>query len=274
VADGFSVATPGPESFNVAYVGDYPGLTAYEIATLVASGPWYPQKTDGNAWQAEFSVVSGTGINVHYVDWGDVLESVSPTSGRPTRIEVTLYADADNPLSDPIETMTGYTMAVLEYPSSSNELQGTNAGTYESLYATVVSGLPKLVIQYFGSSIPEGLNWSINGYWYLGETDVQPSNIIPISFAPELNVGGKYIYGASEGGWRPTQTGKYRLTYYIPAGSNISLAYANVRNYSPTGPVIPTEGGASTPVVDPGKNLTYDDVTVVTKGGGGGGGRR
>ena len=51
--------------------------------------------------------------------------------------------------------MTAYTMAVLEYPSSSTELQGTNMTTYDNPWATVVSGQPKLVIQYLGDDPPE-----------------------------------------------------------------------------------------------------------------------
>ena len=268
-ADGFGITQlVGNPSFTVSYTGTYTGLTTDEITYVEANGPWYPQKTDDNTWQADFSVVSSIGVS--YVDWGDVLESVKPTVGRPTRIEVTLYADASKGLGMN-ESMTGYSMAVLEFPSSPNELQGTNETTYESLYATIVSASPKLVIQYVGDIDVNTLTWDGDS-WQSGGTDL---TVIPISFAPELNVGGKYIYGASSGGWKPTQVGKYRLTFYIPAGSNISLAAATVGNYSPTGFVVASEGVASTPVIKPEYNLTYDDVTVVTKGGGGGGsGRR
>lgn len=263
-ADGFGIIQLGTPSFTLPYTGTYPGLTTDEIADIEANGPWFPQKTDGNTWQADFFVVSqGTGIDVRYVDWGDVLESVYPTIGRPTRIEVTLYADAEKGLGEN-EYMTGYTMAVLEYPSSSNELQGTNATTYESEYATIVSALPKLVIQYFGNSIPADLAWD-GDTWQSGGTDLP---VIDVAFGPELNVGGKYIYGASSGGWKPTQPGIYRLTFYMP-GSDINLELAAIGSFS-NGFSAALEGAASTPVVDTGNNLTYDDVTVKTKGGGGG----
>lgn len=267
-ADRFDI-TPiqeGGTEFTVPYTGTYPGLTTEEIADLGTSA-WYPQKTDGNTWQADFSVV--TEIGVSYVDWGDVLESVSPTAGRPTRIEVTLYADASKGLGMN-ESMTGYTMAVLEFPSSPNELQGTNTLPYESQYATIVSASPKLVIQYVGDIDAGTLTWDGDS-WLSNGTELE---IIPISFGPELNVGGKYIYGASSGGWKPTKTGKYRLTYYIPESSGISLTAAKVENFSNlfTGPA---EGVASVPQIDALNNLTFDDVTVVTKGGGeGGSGRR
>ena len=60
---------------------------------------------------------------------------------------MTLYKALETP-------MTAYTMAVLEYPSSSSELQGTNTTTYDGYYATVVSASLKLVVQYLGSSVP------------------------------------------------------------------------------------------------------------------------
>jgi hypothetical protein len=267
-ADNFIIAPIGSTAFGVEYTGDYPGLTAEEIAALEASGPWYAQKTDGNTWQADFAVVApGTGIDVHFIDWGDVLESVKPTVGRPTRIEVTLYADAVKGLGEN-EYMTAYTMAVLENPSSPNEQQGTNITTYESLYATVVSGLPKLVIQYVGGTDISTLTWDGDSW----QSDGIDLPIIDVAFGPELNVGGKYIYGASSGGWKPTQTGVYRLTFYLP-GSDINVGLALIGNSS-NGFTGDLEGGASTPVVDAVNNLTYDDVTVVNKGGGGGSGRR
>ncbi len=99
-------------------------------------------------------------------------------------------------------------MAELEYPSSANELQGTNTTTYPSPFATVISAKPKLVVQYLGPTLPTRVSW--DGTKWTGYT------VIPVSFAPELNVGGKYIYGASEGGWKPDKVGYYRVTFYIP----------------------------------------------------------
>lgn len=273
-ADNFPLPSIAATEFDVPYTGTYPGLTEAEIAYLTENGEpgtgnWYPQQTEGNAWQADNDVAPGAGIDIRYIDWGDVLESVYPTVGRPTRIEVTPYAEASKGLGQNV-TMTGYTMAVLEYPSSPNELQGTNNTNYESDYATVVSALPKLVIQYVGDKDVSSLTWDGDS-WQSEGTDLP---IIAVAFGPELNVGGKYIYGASSGGWKPTQTGVYRLTFYVPASSVINLMSAVIGNFS-TDFIGGVEGAASTPVVSTVYNLTYDDVTVVTKGGGGGGsGRR
>lgn len=241
------------------YTGTFPGLTEDAIAYLQANGPWYAQKTTGNAWQAEFT--PSLAEDVTYIDWGDNIESVNPKVRSPFRLEVTLYKALGTP-------MNAYTMAVLEYPSTSNELQGTNGKQYASPYATVVSGKPKLVIQYLGTTVPELMAW--NGTEWTSSSTL---TIVPITFAPELNVGGKYVFGASEGGWKPTSAGYYRITFYIPAGSGINLAAAQIGNYA-TGFAGATEGTAATPIVDAANNLTYVDVNVLGGGGGQGGRRR
>lgn len=257
--DGFAITPLTTPSFTVPYTGNYPGLSAEEIASLTAAGPWYPQQTTGNAWQADYA--TGGPQSVTFIDWGDNIESVYPKIRSPFRLEVTLYEKLTN-------QMTGYTMGVLENPSSADELQGTNTETFEGDYATIVSVRPKLVIQYLGSSVPDPLIWGETS-WYQ-DPDVIPT-IIPITFQPELNVGGKYVYGASTGGWKPTQVGYYRLTFYVPTGSGVNLANAEIANASNDfGP--PTEGGAATPLVDMANNLTYVDVLVKSGGGGGGGG--
>jgi hypothetical protein len=248
--DGYTITPLSVSSFTVPYTGTYPGLTDEEIALAQANGPWYPQKTTGNLWQADY--VNSINEDVTYVDWGDNIESVNPKIRTPFRLEVTLYKALTT-------TMTAYTMGLLEYPSSSKELQGTNNTTYENNYATIVSSQPKLVIQYLGSSVPY-LTWDATIYRWTLEDESVPTNI-PVSFAPELNVGGKYIFGASSGGWKPTVVGYYRVTFYIPSSSGISLKYAIVANASNdfSGP---TEGTASFPAVDSTNNLTYVDLLV------------
>lgn len=259
--DEFAISQLTTTSFTVPYTGDYPGLTASEIAEMEASGPWYPQKTTGNAWQADY--VSQTGEAVTWVDWGDNVESVSPTVRRPFRLEIVLFKDLD-PLEAGETTMTAYTMGVLEYPSSSTELQGANTTTYESRYATVISKLPKFVVQYYDTAVPSDLTWT-GTQWSAG-------TIKPVSFAPELNVGGKYIFGASEGGWKPLEAGWYRLTFYVPTTSGIDLSGAAIGDYAdrfgaipepPEGEVVAeAEGGGAVPVIDALNNLTYVDVYV------------
>lgn len=255
--DGFSI-TPVTESWVTTYTGTYSDdLTDEEIAWLDNNGPWYPQKTEGNTWQAPI-LLEGA-VDVTFIDWGDNIESVNPKLNKPFRLEVTLYKRLDSPSA-------AYTMAVLENPSSPDELQGTNQQTYESNYATVISPRPKLSIQYLGiSSKPENLTW--NGtQWVIDGVTGPP--LIPITFAPELNVAGKYVFGASKGGWTPLDIGWYRLTFYISGSdpsSGVNLTGATIANYSDefTGT---SEGTAAFPVVGE-QNLSYVDIKV-TKGGG------
>jgi len=274
LADGYSV-TAVAESFTVVYDGDYPGLTAEEIAAL-GDDDWYPQKTDGNTWQAANE--AWTKVDVSYIDWGDNVESNKPKVRRPFRLEVVLFKQLNDWTAwnalNPTNGMTAYRMAVLEYPSSADELQGTNTDTYESNFATVVSGDWGLKIQYCGTEIPEEMSWN-GSSWQSNPTCTN----VPISFATELNVGGKLIFGASEGGWKPNQTGWYRITFYPKGETAVSLAYAAVGNYDdfsvpPTDPgAVAAESdegdGAATPVVDAANNISYVDVEVVGGGGGG-----
>ena len=250
--DGFGITPLAAPSFTVPYAGDYPGLTADEIAYLEANGPWYAQKTTGNAWQA--GNTSAASVDVTYIDWSDNMESVSPKIRSPFRIEIVLFKSVDTP-------MTAYTMGVLEYPSSSNELQGTNTTTYDSSYATVISGQPKLVIQYLGDEVPDTLTWD-GTKWTEAGTPIQ------VGFAPELNVGGKYIFGASQGGWKPASLGYYRITFYVPAGSGVNLALGTIANAA-TGFTPPGDEAIAVPELDPALNLTYLDVLVKASGGGG-----
>lgn len=258
--DGFSI-TPKTEFITVPYIGDYSGLTDEEIDELEASGPWYPQKTDGNIWQAGYLLGNQVREGVTYIDWGDNIESINPKVRRPFRLEVTLYQELATPL-------VGYTMAVLENPSSSSEVQGTNKTQYGSSYATIVSESPKMRIQYFGAAIPE-LSWNESDC--LWENSNADSTVIPISFGPELNVAGKYIFGSKEGGWKPQKVGWYRLTFYLSKDTNgtpsvLDLTTASIANYSAEF-YGESEGTAAVPVVDTANNLSYVDVKVVSGGG-------
>jgi hypothetical protein len=160
-------------------------------------------------------------------------------------------------------------MALLASPSSPDEAQGTNGMTYESAFASVISSLPKMIIQSLGDEGASALTWA-GDKWVRGSDAL---GVTTITFAPELNVGGKYIFGASEGGWRPAQQGNYRITLYFP-GSDISLRGAVAGNFVDWAGGESSEEGearAGQPVVDQENNVTYVDV-VVSAGGGGSGG--
>lgn len=258
-ADGYLLSELAAEEFSVIYDGPYTGLSEEEKARLEGHD-WYAQKTEGNKWQAEFAIYpSGQGLPVFGVDWGDNVEAVNPVIGRPFRLEVTLY-------HQPAETMTAYTMELLAFPSSMNEVQGTNGVTYENEFATILSAETSLKVQYMGETQLEGLVWTLDGWEYEG--DLLPTTAL--DFGPELNVGGKYIYGASKGGWRPVEPGIYRLTFHTP-DSDITFAEAEVGNYADwisteePGEEDDEEMHAAIPVIDTENDLTYVDVTVVTR---------
>ncbi|MDX9729661.1 MAG: hypothetical protein RBT50_10400 [Bacteroidales bacterium] len=253
--DGYAISTV-QENLSVIYTGPYDGLDAEELALLEATGPWYAQKVAGNVWQAEFNN-SHEPLEVTFIDWGDVIESVNPVVGRPFRLETAMYVDISE---DP---MNGYTMAMLAFPSSPNEAQGTNGVLYDANWATVVSSSPTLIIQRL---MPEAIPiWDADAGMWTGDGVLAP--LENFMFAPELNVGGKYIYGASTGGWRPTIAATYRLTFFMRGMTNISLVNAVIGNYSGNTADqwgLP-ENKAAVAVVDPVNNLSYVDVTVVRK---------
>jgi hypothetical protein len=278
-ADG-STITDVAELFTVPYLN--PDGSVFTIPGEDPAFPWYAQKVDGNKWNADFRIAGATeAITVLGVDWGDNIESVNPALRRPYRLETALFVDVS---AEPAP-MLGYRMGMLANPSSPDEIQGTNTARYESDYATIYSTKPGLRIQNISSiSDPSTLEWDpVNYYWTYNGTRPPATTI---SFAPELNVAGKYIFGASTGGWKPTALGTYRITFYIPlTTSSIRMdaddptspddAYTTLGNLV-DGVWIPGvggeegDGGVATPILDVTNNLTYVDVQVIAKGGGGG----
>ena len=255
--DGFSIAPLAGPSFVDVYDGPYTGLSDAQLALVVGKDIYAQKDPDGdnvlNKWQADY--VSEPAVDVDVIDWGDNIESVDAFVRRPFRLEVVLF---DNTLPEP---MTGYTMFMLANPSSPDEVQGTDTSTYEGASATVISLKPKLVIQALGTTDPAALTWDVTKSRWVSGTAALPTT--PIGFAPELNVAGKYIYGASTGGWKPTVAGDYRVTFYIPTDSFVNLRLAEIAVPAEEEVTVEAEeGGGATPVVDAINNLTYVDITV------------
>lgn len=262
-ADG-STITDVEELFTVPYLN--PDGTYFTIPGEVPDSPWYAQKVDGNKWNADFRIAGTTeAVPVLGVDWGDNIESVSPTIGRPYRLETALFVDIS------AAPMNGYVMGMLANPSSPDEIQGTNTTKYLSNYATIYSTKPGLRIQNITGIDPATLAWdaAANSWTSNGTTPTATT----ISFAPELNVAGKYIFGASTGGWKPTALGTYRLTFYIPLApaSSIMMVDTTTLGNLVEGVWVPGAGGegGAVPQLRADLNLTYVDVQVIAKGGGG-----
>lgn len=232
----------------------------------------YAQKTVGNTWQAE-NVAATEAVYISQIDWGDSLESQDMKVGRPVRVELSLYKLLDTPL-------TGYTMVMLANPSSPDEVQGACAFgdpaadngaaivSYPSSEATVYSPYGKLLIQKI--TCADDLTW--NGVEWISGTTCTADASLSVSFAGELNVGGKVIYGLSTGGWKPTELGDYRITFYLdPTKNTFFDANTTIRQAveTETAAITPAEEGGDVggeAVVDTANNLTYIDITVV--GGG------
>jgi hypothetical protein len=269
----------------------------------------FAQKTTGNEWQAQshpFPVGSTGGpVYVTEIDWGDSLESVDMKVGRPVRVELSLYKNLATTYPDEAylpATMTSFPMALIANPSSPDESKGVGSDLasvtslddvlkVDSPEATVYSAgaqliIQKLVIPTDDSLEKEDLKW--NGSQWVDANPDDPTDIgapIGIAFAGELNVSGKVIYGLSQGGWKPTEVGDYRITFYLQPSVNTQLDYATIRQplEEEIAAIAAEEGsdiGGGDAVVLSGfdpisgidRNLTYIDISVVRGGGGGGGG--
>jgi hypothetical protein len=162
LAGGITLTELGGVTLTVPYTGPYTGLSAEELA-IAQGDTWYAQKVTGNKWQADFkTLIASENAVPEYIDWGDNAESVNPKLGRPFRLEVTLYDQVGSPEIQE-DGMNGYEMAVLAFPSSSKEVQGTNGETYESDWATVAAAGdtgPKLVVQHIeGATDLDLITW-------------------------------------------------------------------------------------------------------------------
>lgn len=270
----------------------------------------FAQKVEGNAWQAESAVALDAPVFVTDVDWGDSLESVDMKLGRPVRVELTLYKELATTYDGEAElptTMDAFVMTMLANPSSPDEVQGAGAtaskvdltvdppvGTLSDVHlvesgeATVYSHVGGLVIQPLVGTrdvIADGdLGW--NGAMWIDADDTDDVGIDAplggITFSSELNVGGKVIFGLSQGGWRPREVGDYRITFFVDPDANTQLDHAAIREAIEEAALAPLaeEGEAGgtgvvltglDPVTSIDRNLTYIDVRVVAGGGGGGG---
>lgn len=253
-------------------------LTVPYTETAIESCPEdmyaFAQKVPGNVWQAE-SVVATAPVHIDEIDWGDSLESIDMKVGRPVRVELSLYKILEMGTS-----MTGYDMVMLANPSSKDEVQGVCAAdtdptdlvvtgdgstiaSYASPEATVYSPQGRLVIQQVE---PDG-EYTWNGSSWDGA-----GAVVALSFSGELNVGGKVIYGLSEGGWKPTAIGTYRVTFSLPTTSEVQFDGDTIIRIAGEEITAAEEGETGgDAVVDVANNLTYIDIAVVAGGGGGGG---
>ncbi|ETA79915.1 hypothetical protein [Youngiibacter fragilis] len=259
-----------------------PDLTApiTMVDYLDSNGPWYPQASvftviptpiayDGtnleaaidslnnnhvwntdyvdayqNAWQADWARTYEP-VTIDFIDWGNPMENTYPQVGYRFPIELYLYTKLTEP-------MTAYTMACLEYPSSADEVYGTNGAKFESYYATVLTNKFRA----------EAINLTYGG-------------VTKINLEPAIGPSGKMNFASAGGGWIPTKAGTYRIFFYVddPLISFEGAVINNDEHYV-FSLGLKAEGlsqnkeGLS--YIVNGADFTWIDVTVVEPNGGGG----
>jgi hypothetical protein len=271
----------------------------------------YWQKVASNIWTAA-TVASTLPVKAGYVDWADNLESVTWKTTSVVRVETTPFAEGLDPM------LTGYQMWHV-FGKGTNEAWGVRTTllkapyTYQSPYAIIYTSKAKLNITKVSgadrSCDADGSGFT--GTWNggtLGWVGDGATKVSDIAYTPELNVGGKYVYGYNwnlrrentavdkAGWWRltfyttddgvdfstflvddPTRYAPPDLSLYPPSSTSVMPAFAAVAPAAEEGGGEEggDEGGAYAPVVDPAANISYIDICLAEgtgSGGGGGGG--
>jgi len=262
----------------------------------------YPQQDSLNTWQArslsmkdEFGSYTDV-LNVHWIDWGDNLESVDWYTTSQVRAEVVLFQDLD-----PLAPMLQYDMKHL-YGLGIDELWGLattgvshtdpEAVELDGLQATVYSHCARLVIQKLTTTRDDpNLTLAWNPTTNIWEGDANPSLFAqdmvvweggdgPGYYSAEINVKGKIIYGYT---WNVRRLndgpGDYRITFnldendcpmplntFFDAGTQIvpiSEEEITTEEADDGG-----DTGGATAYIDTVNNLTYMDVRILQRSGG------
>ena len=262
----------------------------------------YWQKVSTSYWKAATTGPATGPVAVDYLDWGDNLEAKNWTATSIIRVETTPFED--HLASDPAaELKRGYQMwhvsgqgiteqwgiRVQEDPVTGEPVA---AYGYDSQFAIVNTGAAKLHIAKLSptaapcpsayTDTPFAGSW-VDGNW------TGACTLKDIGYTPELNVGGKYVYGYNWAvrrdplpvcnGTTWDMAGWWRLTFHTPGGE---LTFPNP-NIPTAPPLLPTPGvlmaaaeeegdtGALyRPVINAVNHITYIDICVTAGSGGGG----
>jgi hypothetical protein len=252
---------------------------------------YWQKRPLANRWAPDtVSGENGPEVEATHLDWGDNLESVSWTDRSVIRVEMTPFAQ----LQDPLRGLQMWHV----YGQGITELWGARA-TEEGL--PYVYETPSAIINTIDARLniaklangpatcptegpgepPVPGNWvggKWEGTWLLRDE----------AFTPELNIGGRYVYGYN---WKMRRDvvpqdvdkqGWWRLTFYAP--DRVRFTGATMIEPPVVGDGTPTplpavtigieseeeEGPLYRPVVDAANNLTYIDICIVSRRGGGG----
>jgi len=208
------------------------------------------QQQDSNSnWQAESADWSATPVKVHWIDWGDNLESVDWYTRSKVRTEVVLIQDLTNPMTEyvmkhlsgwGIDELWGLATVGLSWDPDP-PVYHTGADVRDGYEATVYSHCARLTIQKLTKPRDDetlSLTWNpAIGEW---DGDVTDDGVDPALFnkgvweggdgpgyySAEINVKGKVIYGYTwdvknlndkTGG---TAAGDYRITFSLDAAGH------------------------------------------------------
>jgi hypothetical protein len=263
----------------------------------------YWQKTATNDWTADaiqFNTVAaqGGGYPATHVDWSDSLESQIWWDTAAIRVETTPYATLPPPsLAEPT-ALTRVTMwhvfgqgKTELWGAQATDDVGTTLTTEEWAYPILHTTAARLNIAKISGPTADCVNdtspgagtWMVNPndtskYYWSGSS----LTLYDVPYTPELNIGGRYVYGFN---WQlrrdqvpPSigKTGWWRLTFYTaqPGSYPVVLfpALDATVKYPPGPP--PTLVAKFNPAVA--EDLSYIDICVRgSKGGGGikGGGK-
>lgn len=243
----------------------------------------YWQKDPANVWQAENLQNQGTQV-ANFVDWGDNLEVITWTASSNIRVEVTPFATL------PIEQL-GFQMWHV-FGQGPDEMWGVRATDVEDVaeagvpYGYLTSNaivrspyarlnLAKLSAGVESCTPPSPYadqfiwNAAADNKWGAIQVD-------DLSFTPELNIGGKFVYGYN---WMTKRmvmpigvdkAGWWRLTFYAPdvqfaADTAIEPPALPDSESPPPTPALVTiqeEGALYVPIVDDLNHITYIDICL------------
>jgi hypothetical protein len=214
-----------PGSFDPGLV---PGVPAADNPLLLARA--YLQKDQSNLWQAGSADVSAVPLDVHWIDWGDNLESVDWYTRSQVRTEVVLFQDLDVPMTEyEMRHTSGW--GIDEVHGLAADL-GVTPILGAGMRATVYSSCARLTIQKLlverdeaeladlvwvpeaGWQEPEGYEDDLINDSPLFNLPVYEGGDGPGYYSAETNVKGRIIYGYT---WNVRLlnegAGDYRITF-------------------------------------------------------------
>jgi hypothetical protein len=291
---------PDPE--YPAYCDD--GLTGVEPTVQPSPSPdlvkAFLQKDPLNVWQAGSADWSASPVNVHWIDWGDNLESVDWYTRSQVRAEVVLFQDLVTPMTEyEMRHTSGW--GIDEVHGLATDLATTpilGPGTRATVYSPCARfTIQKLLVDRDDAALAD-LVWVEGQGWT--EADGVEDDLInlpifnmavheasdgPGYYNAEINVKGRIIYGYTWNVRRLNEgAGDYRLTFSFDQTCG-AVGLNTFFTDGTTEIIVPVEeellvaaaeegespGGGGTSGLSFTDNLTYMDISIHERSGGGGG---